>query len=177
MDDLEKTYRLLMPRLRTSADLEKRASAQDLTTKAATDTVTLGLLTKAASALTTGLMYGTGAAIPAGLVGAGLISHAGNESRKTVEDARNKALQAALGIAALGGGLYALHRTTQPNTKTSAVKEPSVLVEKLATVAFLDTLFEDQHANGQDETTRRKAAECRFLNAEHGVDILKQLLD
>jgi hypothetical protein len=133
-------------------------------------------------------MYGAGAAVPAGLVGAGLISHAGKESRKSIEDARNKALQAALGIAAMGGGLYALHRTMggpQQDQQASshqlrhAAAKPEVpqLVEKLATVAFLDTLFEHQATNGPDKSTQQKAAECRLLNAEHGADLLRQLLD
>jgi hypothetical protein len=201
MDDLQKVYQLLMPRLRASADLEKQASADALITKAATDAVTLGLLKHAAGALAKGLMYGAGAAVPVGLMGSLLIRQAGGESRKSLEDARNKALQTALGIAAIGGGLYALHRTMKPDTKTttayqrhpgtgelvpvkqlqskiSAAQEmPEILVEKLATVAFLDVLFENQRAHGEDGATRQKAAECLLLNAEHGADILRQLLD
>jgi hypothetical protein len=201
MDDLQKVYQLLMPRLQASADLEKQASTEALTTKAATDAVTLGLLKSAAGALTKGLMYGAGAAIPVGLMGAGLIRQAGGESRKSIEDARNKALQTALGIAAIGGGLYALHRTLKPDTKTttayqrhpgtgelvpvkqlqskvSAAQDHSeVLLEKLATVGFLDVLFENQRAHGEDKATRTKAAECLLLNAEHGADLLRQLLD
>lgn len=181
MYDLNAVYQLLMPRLRASENLEKRAHTEDLVTKAATDSVTLALLTKAAGALSKGLAYGAGAAIPAGLVGGALIHQAGNESRKTVEDVRNKALQAALGVAAIGGGLYALHRANtgsqQLPTKQASVKEPQTLIEKLATIAFLDTLFEDQNKHGQDDVTRQKAAECKLLNAEHGADILRQLLD
>ena len=195
MDDLQKVYQLLMPRLRASADLEKQASEESLITKAATDAVTLGLLKHAAGALTKGLMYGAGAALPVGLMGSLLIRQAGGESRKSLEDARNKALQTALGIAAIGGGLYALHRTMgapkQEPAQTpsmgsevpamyryaSAKETPEVLVEKLATVAFLDVLFENQRAHGEDEATRKKAAECLLLNAEHGTDILRQLLD
>ena len=182
MDELQKVYDILMPRLHASEDLEKQAGAQALVTKAATDVVTLSFLKHAAAGpLAKGLMYGAGAALPVGLMGAGLISHAGGESRKTVEDARNKALQAALGIAGIGGGLYALHRTLgtpqQDQVRQASVKESSALIEKLATVAFLDTLFENQRTNGLDAITRRKAAECRLLNAEHGVDILRQLLN
>jgi hypothetical protein len=182
MDELRKVYDILMPRLQASEDLEKQASEKALITKAGTDLATIGLLKHAATGpLMKGLMYGAGASVPVGLMGAGLISHAGGESRKTIEDARNKALQAALGIAAMGGGLYALHRTMgapqQDQVRQASVQEPELLVEKLATVAFLDTLFEEQRTQNADEATRQKAAECQLLNAEHGVDILRQLLD
>lgn len=184
---LRKVYDILMPRLRASEDLEKQASADALTTKAATDSVTLALIKSAAAGpIAKGLMYSAGAAIPASLVGAGLIDRAGQESRKTVEDARNKALQAALGIAAIGGGMYALHRTmgapsdqrgSGMTRQASAQPDAPSLLEKLATVGFLDTLFENQRTQSQDESTQRKAAECQLLNAEHAVDILRQLLN
>jgi hypothetical protein len=177
MDDLRRIYDVLMPRLHASAVLAKHADADALLKKAGTDLATLRLLKYASGPFAKGLMYGAGAAIPAGLIGAGLISHAGNESRKTVEDIRNKALQAALGVAGIGGGLYALHRATGDQKHAAAHEPPYDLLEKLATVGFLDVVFEDQHKNGQDETTRNKAAECLLLNAEHGADILQQLLD
>lgn len=200
MSDLRPIYDQLLSRLHASEALEKQASEDALIKKAGTDLATLHMLKCAASPLMKGLMYGAGAAIPAGLVGAGLIHQAGNESRKTVEDVRNKALQTALGIAALGGGLYALHRTTKPDTKTQTIMQrglsgelepvrqmetkvsyarvaPQTVLEKLATVGFLDVVFENQTINGPDDPTRRKAAECRLLNAEHGADLLRQLLD
>lgn len=146
-----------------------------------------------------GAAYGLGATIPAAAGGAYLINRAGEESRKSIADARNKALQTALGVGGIGAGLMAMHRLTQPNTvknvayardpqtggmvpthvsmsKRSSAQEPEeTLLMKLATVGFLDTLLEDQekHANAQ---VRQDAQECRMLNAEHGVDILKQLL-
>lgn len=175
--ELQHVYERLMPRLRISSALEKSANEQDLTTKAATDAATLALLKAAAvnPSLMKGLMYGTGAAVPVGLMGAGLIHQAGGESRKTTEDIRNKALQAAMGIAAIGGGMYALHRTQGGQKAASVQEDPQILLEKLATVGFLDVLFDDQRQHG-DESTRTKAAECWLLNAEHGVDLLRQLL-
>ena len=179
--ELQHVYQLLMPRLQASADLEKQANEKTLITKAATDVVTLGLLKTAAGPLMKGLMYGAGAAIPATLAGGYLINRAGKESRKTTEDIRNKALQTALGIAAIGGGLYALHRTMgqqpQPEQiRTASVREdPNILLEKLATVGFLDVLFDEQQRHGEGNL-RTKAAECLLLNAEHGVDLLRQLL-
>jgi hypothetical protein len=176
MRDLQQVYQLLIPRLQASEDLTKTANEKDLLAKACADSCTLALLQKvAAGPLAKGLMYGAGAALPVGLMGAGLIRQAGGESRKTTEDIRNKALQAALGIAAIGGGMYALHRTQGGQKAASVQEEPQILLEKLATVGFLDVLFDDQRQNG-DEATRTKAAECWLLNAEHGVDLLRQLL-
>jgi hypothetical protein len=172
---LQHVYQLLMPRLQASADLEKHADARTLLTKACTDVVTLGLLKTAASPLMKGLMYGAGAAIPATAAGSYLIHRAGKESRKTTEDIRNKALQTALGIAAIGGGLYALHRSQGGQKAASVQEDPQILLEKLATVGFLDVLFEEQQHQA-DPNLRYKAAECQLLNAEHGVDLLRQLL-
>jgi len=200
MDSVRQIYPRLMQRLQRSDDLTKIAGDEALIHKAANDMAVMALLKHAAMGpLGKGLMYGAGAAIPAGLVGGALVHQAGNESRRTVEDIRNKALQAALGVAAIGGGLYALHRTTKPTSKTTtsygagpggemmpmrsmetkisaAQANATQLIEKLATVSFLDTLFEDQK-NRADVETRKTAAECQLLNAEHGADILRQLLD
>lgn len=123
--------------------------------------------------ITRGAGYGLGAAIPAAAVGSWLIGRAGEESRKSIEDARNKALQAALGIGGVGAGLLALHRLTSPMNKTSSDKQ--ILLEKLATVGFLDSLLENQE-NNKDEIIKQSAHECRMLNAEHGVHLLQQLL-
>lgn len=202
MNPAARIYRRVLRGIGTSAVLAKYASDETLTLKAENDALVIGMLKHAAipwGAAGKGLAYAAGAAVPATLAGGYLIGKAGDESRKTIEDVRNKALQAAAGVAALGGGLYALHRATKPDTKTttlygagpggeripmresvqkiSSVKEePSELLEKLATVGYLDVLFEDSMTRG-DAATREKAAECRLLNAEHGVDILRQLLD
>lgn len=50
-----------------------------------------------------GLAFGAGAAVPAAIAGKYLIDEGTTE-------ARDKALQAGLGMAAIGGGLYGLHR-------------------------------------------------------------------
>jgi hypothetical protein len=128
-----------------------------------------------------------------------LLHRAGEEARETTRDLRNKALQTGLGLAGIGAGLYGLHRLTQPNTtqsinaqvdpqtgkmgpmyvqmqkRSSAREVPQQLIEKLATVGFLDTVLEAQEKHA-DENIRRDAHECRLLNAEHGIDILRQLL-
>lgn len=123
--------------------------------------------------ITRGAGYGLGAAIPAAAAGSWLVGRAGEESRKSIEDARNKALQAALGVGGVGAGLLALHRLTSPMNKTSSDKQ--ALLEKLATVGFLDSLLGSQE-NNKDEMIKQSAHECRMLNAEHCVHLLQQLL-
>lgn len=178
MDHIQQIYPHVQARLQRSTTLEKIAGDDALIAKAANDMAIMAMLKHAASPLMRGLAYGAGAAVPLGLAGSALIHQAGKESRKTVEDVRNKALQTALGIAGIGGGLYALHRTMGQPTKISALRtDPVVLLEKLATVGFLDVLFEDQCNSAKTEQLRQKAGECLLLNAEHGVDILQQLLD
>jgi|MudIll2142460700_1097286.scaffolds.fasta_scaffold00078_18 hypothetical protein len=141
----------------------------------------------------------TAVAAPATAGGAYLLHRGGEEARETASDVRNKALQTALGVGGIGAGLMALHHFTQPNTmktvharfdpatgemmpvsgaitKRSSVEDSSeVLLEKLATVGFLDTLLEEQEKHA-DSRIRDDAHACRLLNAEHGIDILRQLL-
>jgi len=144
-----------------------------------------------------GAAYGLGAAVPAAGAGALLINQAGNESRETVEDARNKALQTALGVGGIGAGLMALNRYIKPTeqkhinygrdasgrmvpmnismSKQSSEANERLLLEKLATVGFLDTMLEEQEKHASEQV-RTDASECRMLNAEHGIDLLRQLL-
>jgi len=139
-----------------------------------------------------GAMYSAGAAVPATLAGSYLIGRGGEESRKSIEDLRNKALQTALGVGGIGAGLYALHRFTRPTkrqnvsyrrneegklvptyvsmSKMSSDTNETLLLEKLGTVAFLDTILDAQEKTADIQ-------ECSALNAEHGIDILRQLLD
>lgn len=165
-------------------------------------TAGIGALAKGAlkSPLGKGLMYGAGAAIPATAGGAYLIHRGGEEAKGVSEDLRNKALQTALGVGAVGAGLYGMHRLTQPTQsesvnwqydprtgertpvsgytakQSSAVEPAQTLIEKLATVSFLDEVFANQEKTAAQDT-RQDAHECRLLNAEHGLDILSQLLD
>jgi len=169
------------------------AARQGLST-AAESSVGKGLLTAAKSPMGKGLLAATGAAIPA----AAVVSHAGNVAADNNEDMRNKALQVALGIGGVGAGLLGMHRLTQPTEsqsvsygrdpstgkmvmqhasgvkKSSAEAEP--LLQKLATVGYLDVVLETQAAYGKTAETRENAQQCRFLNAEHGVSILRELL-
>jgi hypothetical protein len=183
-------YREVTAALRKAAVFEKHAAADPSDEKLAWKTEQARNLfdhIKEASALTDlatramahpvgrGAMYAAGAAIPATAAGAYLIHRGGEEARETASDLRNKALQTALGVGGIGAGLMGVHRLLQPSTKTGSADD-EILLEKFATTGFLDTLLEDQEKNGTDENVRRDARECRFLNAEHGVDILRQLL-
>lgn len=116
----------------------------------------------------------TAVAAPATAGGAYLIHRGGEEARETASDVRNKALQTALGVGGIGAGLMALHHFTRPK-QASVEDPPQVLLEKLATVGFLDVLLEEQEKHA-DSRVRDDAHACRLLNAEHGIDILRQLL-
>lgn len=185
--------------------LNKRADDHVLETKTAHDVqlfqqvkeASIADLARSAAGSTLGKSLAVAAPATAG--GAYLLHRAGEEARDTSADLRNKALQTGLGLAGIGAGLYGLHRLTQPNTtqsvrteydpttgtmgpmrltmsKRSSVQEaPQQLLEKLATVGFLDTVLEAQEKHA-DAQVRQDAQECRLLNAEHGIDILRQLL-
>jgi hypothetical protein len=60
-------------------------------------------------------------------------------------------------------------------SKMSSEANDQLLLEKFATVGFLDTLLEEQEKHA-DARIRQDAHECRMLNAEHGIDLLRQLL-
>lgn len=185
--------------------LTKQADEHVLETKTAHDVQLFthlkeaGIADLARSAAGSTLGKAVAIAAPATAGGAYLLHRAGEEARETTKDLRNKALQTGLGLAGIGAGLYGLHRLTQPNTtksvraeidpstgqmgpmhvmmsKRSSVQDPpQQLLEKLATVGFLDTVLEAQEKHA-DAQVRQDASECRLLNAEHGIDILRQLL-
>lgn len=140
------------------------------------------LIAKVPEGVRKGLAYGAGAMVPVTAGGAYLAHRGGEEAKDTATHIRNQALLAALGIGGVGAGLMGVHRALTPQAQPSPVKtgavleNEDVLLEKLATVGFLDVILEAQEKNGADATIRRDATECRRLNAEHGVDILQQML-
>jgi len=208
-----KLYTDVLRAVHTTQALEKYAAASGdedaLQLKAQTachvlerlKTAGIGELAKGAlkSPLGKGLMYGTGAAIPATAGGAYLLHRGGEEAKGVSEDLRNKALQTALGVGAVGAGLYGMHRLTKPTKlesvnwqydprtgervpfsgytakQGSALEPAQTLIEKLATVGFLDEVFANQEKTAT-QNAQQDAHECRLLNAEHGLDILSQLL-
>jgi hypothetical protein len=139
------------------------------------------LIEKVPEGVRKGLAYGAGATVPVAAGGAYLMHRGGEEAKDTATHIRNQALITALGVGGVGAGLMGVHRALTPAqkgpVKTGAVaKEETVLIEKLATVGFLDTILEAQEKSGADASIRQDAAECRRLNAEHGVDILQRML-
>lgn len=123
------------------------------------------------------------------------------QQEEAARNFRNKALQVALGVGGIGAGLLGLHHvlksrrqsqgleeTEAPETSTEAMDQAQQLaglmpyyktssaeddlLEKLATVVYLDCILEGAEKTGADA----HAAEKRRLNAEHGAHILHQLL-
>lgn len=226
MFPVEKFYRDIVGLLHEANHLEKRASAdpsdQRLWDKTQHDVYvfkiikTAGLnpeiinalkskLAPAGKAFGKGIAYGLVPAV--GTVGAGALAvpYIANRIAKTkeettkriIEDARNKALQTALGIGAIGGGLMGVHHLltkrdqspmTQPSMdasmglmpsysdygyKMSAAHTAPALIEKLATTGYLDVMLEQLEKTAEHQT---EALYCRALNAEHGTHLLRQIL-
>jgi hypothetical protein len=121
------------------------------------------------------------------------------QQEEAAKNFRNKALQVALGVGGIGAGLMGLHHVLksrrqaaeqpeEPATSTEAMARAQELaglmphykyssaeddlLEKLATVAYLDCILEGAEKTGALED----ATAQRHLNAEHGVHILQQLL-
>lgn len=139
-------------------------------------------------ALTAGA-YGAGAALPVALGGGYLLDKAGDETRETTEDVRNKVLQTALGIGGIGAGLYGLHRLTggapiggrsgegispESDEKHAAYNENHVgeLVEKLATVGMIDEMLDKVDTSNLSKDAQKLATEIRIMNRSYGVQLL-----
>lgn len=171
----EQLYHGVMGALRRSAQLEQRAAAGDMNAlrqKAAHDLDLLGQVKEAgwaelAPAAKKGLVGGAAAAVPLTAGGAYLIHNADEKAK----DFRNKAL---LGTAAVGTGLLALHHGLKhkgESTKTAADVQP--LLVKLATVNFIDEVCAAEEAKAPNDDLHA----VRLLNAEHGVALLRELLE
>lgn len=127
-----------------------------------------------------GLGYGAGLALPMTVGGTYLLNRAGEESRETTADIRNKILQTALGLGGVGAGLYGLHRLTGggpllagDEKRASAPQEEVVteLVEKLATVGIIDSMLAGIGSDISKET-QKLATEIQILNRGYGVQLL-----
>jgi len=216
-------YEEIHNRLWRAEQLEKRASddpsdehllektSHDVQTweriKQAIDFGSVGkALGGAGKAVGKGMLYGAAPAATAVGVGAlvapSIIDHAAktkeDATKRVIEDVRNKALQTALGVGAIGAGLTGLHHVLATRRADAAKKPPTPdyasyqgltpnysnyykqgsaaeddLLEKLAAVGYLDTML-----SAVADTTKvgKEASLCRLLNAEHGVHILRQLL-
>ena len=60
--------------------------------------------------------------------------------------------------------------------KSSVEPDAEDILTKFATVGYLDAIFEHKEKTASDDNVRRKVAECRMLNAEHGIQLLRDLL-
>lgn len=107
-----------------------------------------------------GLAFGTGAAVPAYLVGKHLVDYG-------TDEARNKALQVAGGTALLAGSIYGLHKLlsnkTQQAPKMASVSIDSAeimqeKIEKLASAMYLDYLLSQNLFNADDTNGLTKEA-------------------
>lgn len=138
-----------------------------------------------------GAAYGTGAALPVALGGSYLLDRAGEETKETTEDIRNKVLHTALGLGGIGAGLYGLHRLVGGEpldiNRLSEEKAPGLpaekraayagnhaeeLVEKLATVGMVDDMLDRVDSVSLSEDAQKLAAELRVLNRGYGVQLL-----
>lgn len=142
-----------------------------------------GLASELGRKALTGAAYGAGAAVPAALGGAYLLDRAGDETKETTEDIRNKVLQTALGLSGIGAGMYGLHRLTgggpllqagmrgekQASSDTGRVEE---LVEKLATVGMVDDMLNQINTSSISEDAKKLAAELKIINRGYGVQLL-----
>lgn len=117
-----------------------------------------------------GLGYAAGAAIPTMVAGNMIADHA-------TEQARNKALEAGLGLAAVGGTLYGIHRMVSPKHATDEQAELEQALKKLASVGYLDELLSATLSDSETSDEARKlAAEVQALNREFGVSILTEMV-
>lgn len=138
----------------------------------------------------TGAAYGTGAALPVALGGSYLLDRAGDETKETTEDIRNKVLQAALGVGGIGAGLYGLHRLVggdpvdinqignalQGRKKQAAhdANDAEELVEKLAAVGMIEEMLDRVNVENLSSDAQKLAAEIRIINRGYGVQLLHE---
>lgn len=131
-----------------------------------------GLLSKAKSLAgnpaAKGLMYGAGAMVPVTAGGAYLIHRAGEQAKDNTADIRNKALQTGAGLAAIGGGIYGLHKLLSGGGEKTGADTSAVLAD-IAAVGYLDTVL-------QASQPVTKIAECLAINAWHHRHLLETLL-
>lgn len=110
-----------------------------------------------------GMAAGAGAAVP--LTAAGMYL-----SDKATDDARDKALQAGLGIAGLGAGLYGIHKMTQkpehPMMHSMKYASEESVFHKLASIGMLDYELHDNGAN----------SELIDLNNQNLIDTLFEII-
>ena len=124
----------------------------------------------------TGAAYGAGVVLPVALGGSYLLGRAGDETRESVADMRNKALQTALGVGAVGAGLYGLHHLANRGEKQASFQEEEVmeLTEKLAAVGMIEEMLDGVETEKLSDDAQKLAAEIRAINRGYGVQLLHE---
>jgi len=131
----------------------------------------------------TGAAYGVGAGLPVALGGSYLLGRAGEETRETTGDIRNKVLQTALGVGGIGAGLYGLHRlmggepvSLRSGEKKASFQEDEVteLAEKLAAVGLIEEMLDRVDTEKLSEDAQKLATEIRVINRGYGVQLLHE---
>jgi hypothetical protein len=107
-----------------------------------------------------------GAAVPAVIAGNMMSDHA-------TEQARNRALEAGVGLAGVGATMYGLHHMVGGNkTAGDEAADLEQALAKLAAVGYLDEQLTKAAADGSPQ-----ALELRDLNREFGIEILRNLTE
>lgn len=106
----------------------------------------------------TGGAYATGATVP-------LVAGGSYLSDKSTSDARDKALQAAGGVAAMGAGMYGIHKLTSGEKRASH----NAHMRDFTNTVFIDACLRNA---GNDE----KTASMREFNREYGVFLLNAMM-
>lgn len=141
--------------------------------------------------LATGGAVSAGLSIPAYLAGSSLLEKGRKETEETARSIRNRVLEGALGVGALGAGMYGLHKLMGgsqggkapggngllgmlPKLGSDEKARVEETLEKLATVGTIESML-DMLPDTIDEETRKLASELRVLNRSYGVHLLHGL--
>lgn len=178
-------------------DPEIRTKA--LTVKLGVDNRTFELIKESVNwlSLAKPLAWGAGIGIPVvgggALAGSHLLDKFYDRSEEATANIRNKVLQTALGLAAIGGGLYGLHRLSggaplqsffsspqgtptqeTPPKEAAANTLPGDVIEKLATVGVIEDMLGSLPASTPDDATKL-ATEIFVLNRGYGMNLLYEI--
>jgi len=186
-----------MEKIATASQDDPELAAGALMNKLAADADIFGMIKKSAGwmsqafqhPLGKALAWGVGLGAPIAGAGGLLLAKARNDAEAATADIRNKVLQAALGVAGIGAGLYGLHRLTggkplslnlgetqEPPKQASAGEDmlPEDALQKLATVGAIEALLDDALPRLEGEA-QKLAMEVQALNRGYGVKLLFEL--
>lgn len=136
-----------------------------------------------------GAGVGVGLGVPAYLVSRGAAKDWQESAEETARSVRNRVLEGALGVGALGAGMYGLHKLMGgkspaadgkglmgmlPKMGSDEKARVEETLEKLATVGTIESML-DMLPTTLDGETQKLAAELRVLNRSYGVHLLHEL--